>query len=153
MKDLLCGVLGSGICELQCVSTCVGQIQSTCSLFWRQTRAFRNQSPRVLETSHRDEKTDRRHKCQPLLVNHYWPWPMRSPGQYRPSHPPPLLPLSTQPSERSPFFLLNLNGGEVQHSTHRVMETSSQSKLYQPPSRPQWSRLLKPQKAAPRGPA
>ena len=97
--------------------------------------------------------------------NHYWslwaPW-----GQYKPSSPF-LLPLSTQPSERrsaavqltfsiplstqpserrSPLFLLNFNGGEVQLSTHRARETSSQSKLYQPSSRPDWSRLIKPSK-------
>ena len=43
---------------------------------------------------------------------------------------------STQLSERrSPLFLLNFNGREVQ---------LSKSKLYQPLSRPDWSRLLKP---------
>ena len=60
---------------------------------------------------------------------------------------PPLLPLSTQLSERSPpLCLLNFNGGEVQLAAHLTREASSQSKLYQPSSRPDWSRLLNPSK-------
>ena len=114
--------------------------------------------------SHRGVKTDLGHKFQPLLL-HGAPWPMRSPGQYKPSSPP-LLPLSMQSSERRseavqltysvnstqlserspPLFLLNFNGGDVQLAAHLTKKTSSQSKLYQPSSRPDWSRLLKPSK-------
>ena len=98
-------------------------------------------------TSHRGVKTDQGHKFQPLLVTlgpmtHEVTRPLYS----KPSSPF-LLSLSTQLSERSPpLCLLNFNGGEVQFSTHRARETSTQSKLYQPSSRPDWSRLLKPSK-------
>ena len=105
--------------------TCVVQAWNTCSLFWRQTR-----EPPELNFNFKSHRG----------VN-YWslwaPWPMRSPDQYKPSSPP-LLPLSTQPSERRseavqltfsvnstqlserspPLFLLNFNGGEVEERCH-----------------------------------
>ena len=139
--------------------------QSPEPLFWRQTRASRTQSPRLLQRHTEVWKLTR-----DTSFNHYWslwaPWPMSSPGQHKPSSPF-LLSLSTQPSERRsvavqltfstplstqlferspPLFLLNFNGGEVQLVAHLTRETSSQSRLYRTSSRPDWSRLLKPSK-------
>ena len=78
--------------------TCVVEAWAHFSLFWRQTRAARTQSPRVLQLH-----TDVWKLTRDTSFNHYWspwaPWPRKSPGQYKPG-PPSLFCFFTQLSER-----------------------------------------------------